>query len=91
MSVTSTSSETTAASADAAPANGKRGKAQVNKTTGKQRESEARDSPRPLPVSQRRDAVREGADPKQQDSRASEETKPYQDSGNPLHPSYMKK
>ena len=74
---------------DTTPVNGKRVKAQVNETTGKQREVAARDSPRPPPVSQRRDAVREGADAKPQDSRATE-SQPYQPSDNPLHPSYRR-
>jgi hypothetical protein len=74
----------------AAPANGKQVKTQVNKTKGKPREPAASNSPRPAPVSQRRDADRDGADSKPQDSRTTE-SQPYQHSDNPLHPSYRKK
>lgn len=73
------------------PVNGGHVKKQARRTPAKKRESAAINPQRPPAASMRRDGVGKGVDPKQQDSRASEETKPYQDSGNPLHPSYRKK
>ena len=85
-----TATQPTPRQPDASPVNGKRVKTKINTMTGKERESAASDSPRPTPVSQRRDTVRDGADSKPQDSRATQ-SQPYQHSDNPLHPSYRKK
>ena len=76
---------------EVAPVNGGHVKKQARRTPAKKRDSAAINPQRPPTASMRRDGVGKGVDPKQQDSRASEETKPYQDSGNPLHPSYRKK
>lgn len=61
------------------------------KTMAKKRESAAINARRPAAASMPREAFGNGDDPKQQDSRASEGTKRYEDSDNPLHPSYRKK
>ncbi len=76
---------------DVAPVNGGRVKKQANRTPSKKRESATINSRRPATASMRRDAVGDGVDPQQQESRASEGTKRYQDSDNPLHPSHRKK
>ena len=76
---------------EVAPVNGGHVKKQARRIPAKKRDSAAINPQRPPTASMRRDGVGKGVDLKQQDSRASEETKPYQDSGNPLHPSYRKK
>ena len=73
-----------------APVNGGRVKKQASGTPAKKRESAAINPQGRATVPIRRDAVGDGVDPKQQDSRPSEGTKRYQDSDNPLHPSYRK-
>ena len=76
---------------DVAPVNGGRVKKQASGTPARKRESAAINPQRGAAASMRRDWVGNGRDPKQQDSRASEGTKLYQDNDNPLHPSYRKK
>lgn len=74
-----------------APVNGGRVKKPASRTPAKKREMTAIKSQGRATAPMRRDAVGDGVDPKQQDFRPSEGTKRYQNSDNPLHPSYRKK
>ena len=70
---------------------GGRVKKLASRTPAKKRESTAINSQGRATAAMRRNAVGVAVDPKQQDFRPSEGTKRYQNSDNPLHPSYRKK
>lgn len=79
---------------DVAPLSGGHVKKQASTTakkTPKKRESAAINPRRPAEASMPRDALGDPVDLKPQDSRSSEATTRYQNSDNPLHPSYRKK
>lgn len=77
---------------DIAPAKGVRiKKKQISKRPAKKQDSAAINPQHPDTTSRDKDAVGDAINRKEEDFRPSKGTKLYQDSDNPLHPSYRKK
>lgn len=76
---------------DIAPAKGVRMKKQISRRPAKKQDFAAINPQHPDTTSRDKDAVGDGVDRKEEDFRPNKGTKLYQDSSNPLHPSYRKK